>query len=91
MKQAVRIIPFLDQAVEGFEQGLDFILTDSVNTSELEASFDEAYARLSRVSSGFSTPFVLFLILPNCSLFLASQLMIYRARPELCFAYSTGR
>ena len=31
----------LDHAVENFEQGLDSILTDSIDTPELDASLDE--------------------------------------------------
>ena len=44
---------FLDKAVEDFEHGLDSILTDSVNTQELDASFDEADAVPSSVSLAF--------------------------------------
>ena len=44
---------FLDQEVEGFEHGLDSILTDSPDTPELDASFDDADAVPSSVSSGF--------------------------------------
>ena len=36
--------PFLDQAVKDFEYDLDFILTDSVDTQELEVPFNEADA-----------------------------------------------
>ena len=43
----------LDQAFKDFELGLDSILTDPVNTPELEASFDEADAISSSVSSVF--------------------------------------
>ena len=43
---------FLDQAVTNFEQGLDSILTDSVETPELETSLDEPDAFTSSVSSG---------------------------------------
>ena len=44
---------FLDQAVEGIEYGLDFILTDSIETPKLDASFDEADTMSSSVPSGF--------------------------------------
>ena len=44
---------FWDQTVEDFEHGLDSVLTDSVNTPELVASFDEADAMCSPVSLGF--------------------------------------
>ena len=43
---------FLDQAVTNFEQGLDSILTDSVETPELDTSFDESGV-ITFVSSGF--------------------------------------
>ena len=45
---------FLDQAVADFEQGLDSILTDSIETPELDASLGEPDAIASSVSSGFS-------------------------------------
>ena len=48
------ITPFLDQAVEDF--GLDSILTDSIDTPDLDASFDEAYA-LPSVSAEFLSSF----------------------------------
>ena len=45
---------FLDQAVADFEQGLDFILTDSLKTPELDASLDEPdVVTSSSVSYGF--------------------------------------
>ena len=44
---------FLDQAVADFEQGLDSILTNSLETPELNASLDEPDAVPSSVSSGF--------------------------------------
>ena len=44
---------FLDQAVTDFEQGLDSILTSSLETPELDASLDEPDAIPSSVSSGF--------------------------------------
>ena len=44
---------FLDQAVADFEQGLDSILTNSLETPELEYSLDEPDAIPSSVSSGF--------------------------------------
>ena len=31
----------MDQAIEDFKYGLDSVLTDSIDTSELHASFDE--------------------------------------------------
>ena len=43
----------LDQAVADFEQGLDFILTHSLKTLELDTSLDEPDAIISSVSSGF--------------------------------------
>ena len=44
---------FLDQAVADFEQGLDSILTDSLETPELDTSLEEPDASTSSVSSGF--------------------------------------
>ena len=44
---------FLDQAVADFEQGLDSILTDSLEALELDTSLEEPDAILSSVSSGF--------------------------------------
>ena len=47
-------MPFWDQAVADFKQGLDFILTDSLITPELDTSLDEPDAITSSlVSSGF--------------------------------------
>ena len=43
---------FLDQAVADFEQGLDSILTDSLETPELDTSLEEPDAITSSVSSG---------------------------------------
>ena len=43
---------FLDQAVADFEQGLDSILTDSLETLELDTSLDETDAITSSISSG---------------------------------------
>ena len=44
---------FLDQAVADFEQDLDSILTDSLETPDLDASLDEPDAIPSSVPSGF--------------------------------------
>ena len=44
---------FLDQAVADFEQGLNSILTDSLETPELNTSTEEPDAITSSVSSGF--------------------------------------
>ena len=44
---------FLVQAMADFEQGLDSILTDCIQTSELDTSLDEPDAITSSVSSGF--------------------------------------
>ena len=43
----------LDWAVKHFEHGQDSVLTDSVDTPELDASFNEADAMSSSVSLGF--------------------------------------
>ena len=52
LNQVVRIY-FLDQMFEDLEHGLVSVLTDSVNTVELDASFDETDGIPSSVSSGF--------------------------------------
>ena len=44
---------FLDQTVADFEQGLDSILTDLLETPELDTSLDEPNVITSSVSSGF--------------------------------------
>ena len=44
---------FLDQAVPDFEQGLDSILTNSLETLDLDTSLQESDAITSSVSSGF--------------------------------------
>ena len=44
---------FLDQVVADLEQGLDSILTDSLETPELDTSLDEPHVFTSSVSSGF--------------------------------------
>ena len=44
---------FLDQAVADFKQGLDSILTDSLETLDLDTSLQESDAITSSVSSGF--------------------------------------
>ena len=44
---------FLDQAVADFEQGLVSILTNSLETPELDTSLDESDAITSSISSGF--------------------------------------
>ena len=52
LNQGVRIFHFLDQAVADFEHGLDSILTVSVKTLELDASFDEPVVVISSVFWG---------------------------------------
>ena len=44
---------FLDQAATDFDQGLDSILTDSLETPELDTCLEEPDAITSSVSSGF--------------------------------------
>ena len=76
---------FLDQAVADFEQGVDSILTDSIETSELDASFVEPDGVPLSVSSG------LLCSVSNISdtfkpqLALASNLISYGARLEHYF------
>ena len=45
---------FLDQALVDFEQGLVSVLTDSIETPQLDTSLDEPDAITSSVSSRFS-------------------------------------
>ena len=70
---------FLDQAVADFEQGLDSILTDSLETPELDTSLDDPDIITSSVSSGFlhSVP---FLIILSHRLLLAFELVNCGAR-----------
>ena len=70
---------FLDQAAAVFKQDFDSTLTDSIETPELDTSFDETDVITSSVSSGF-LPSVLFVILLISSLLLASVLVNYGAR-----------
>ena len=65
--------------LEEFEHGLDFILTDPINTQELGALFDGAHAMLHQSLQGFYAWWVLFLIILDCSLPLASNFMKYGA------------
>ena len=44
---------FFDQAMADFDQGLDSILTNSLETPKLDTSFDEPDAITFSVSSGF--------------------------------------
>ena len=44
---------FLDQTVKGFEHGLGYIFTDSTDTPELDAFFNEAEVMHSLFSAGF--------------------------------------
>ena len=53
LEQGCEDYAFLDQAVADFEQGLDSILTDSLETLELDTSLQESDAVTSSVSSGF--------------------------------------
>ena len=62
---------FLAQAVADFEQGLDSILTDSLETLELDTSLDEPDVIISSVSSGFLCLVSSLLIILNHSLLLA--------------------
>ena len=43
---------FLNQAMANFEQGLDCILNDSLETTELDTSLDESDSNTPSVSSG---------------------------------------
>ena len=67
------------------EQGLDSVLTDSIDTPELDASFDEADAMPSSVPSGFLCS--VNTVSDNCRLQLvpASHLVNFGARLGLYF------
>ena len=66
----------MDQAVADFEQGLDSILTNSIETLELDTSLDEPDASTSSVSSGF---LLLVSALPdNCKLQLAPSIRSHK-------------
>ena len=60
---------FLNHAIADFKQGLDSILTDSIETPELDTSLDEPHVITSSVSSGFLHS-VHFLIILSHSLLL---------------------
>ena len=53
MESGCEDCPFLDQAMADFEQDLDSMLTNSLETPELDTSMDEPDAIPSSVSSGF--------------------------------------
>ena len=61
---------FLGPAVADFEQGLDFILSDSLETLELETSLDSLMLLHLQSLLGFSTWLLFFLIIVNHSLLL---------------------
>ena len=65
---------FLDQVMADFEQGLYSILTDSLETPELDASLDEPDAFPSSVSSGFLC--LVSTLSDNSKLQLASSIKI---------------
>ena len=66
---------FLDQEIANFEQGLDSILTDSIEALRLDTSLDEPDSLLLQSLLGFSTWLVLFVILLNHTLFQVSCLI----------------
>ena len=53
LKQGCEDYSFLNQAVEDFKHGLDSILMNSINTTELNASLYEVDTIPSSVSSGY--------------------------------------
>ena len=71
---------FLDQAMADFEQGLDSILTYFLETPELDASLVSLMSFHLQILQGFFTSLVLFLIILNHSLLLASDLINCGAR-----------
>ena len=84
---------FLDLAVEDFEHDLDFILTDSVYTSNLDASLDEADVISSSVSSGFlcSVNTVSDTSRPQLAPSIRSHKLCYQARTLLLPVLLAGR
>ena len=73
---------FQDQAVSDFEQSLDSILTDFIETPGLQNIIHPLISHISLVHQshqGFSTELVLFLILLNHSLLLTLDLINYGA------------
>ena len=76
---------FLDQAVEDFEYGLDSILTDSIDTPDLDALFGEADAISSSVSLGFLESFSTDSDNSGPQLPVVSNLINYGDRLKLCF------
>ena len=77
----MRIMPFWDQTVVDFKPGLDSILTDSLETPDLDTSLQESDAITSSVSSGFlHSGLVPFLRTLSCSLLLAFILVNCGAR-----------
>ena len=73
-------MPFLDQAVADFEQGLDSIPTDSLKTLELDTALDESDVIASSVSSGFLCLVSTLSIILSHSLLLAFELINCGAR-----------
>ena len=71
---------FLDQAVADFEQGLHFILNNSIKTPELDTSLDMPDAITSSVSSGFLPSISTISDNSKLQLFLAFGLINYGAR-----------
>ena len=71
---------FLDQAVADFKQGLDSILTDSLETLELDTSLESLMPLHLQSLLGFSTWLIPFLIILSCSLLLAFILVNCGAR-----------
>ena len=70
---------FLDQAVANLDNSMDSILTDSIETSVLDSSFDELDVVTSLVSSGFLHSVLLLKLLKH-SLLLVSDVLGYGSR-----------
>ena len=66
---------FSDQAIADFEHGLDVILTDPIQTQELDASLMSLIPCHLQSLQGSYTWVVPFLIILNCSLLLTSSLI----------------
>ena len=70
-------LSFLYQAVADFEHGLVFMFTESIKTPELDVSFNEPDVISPSVFRVSTLP---FLIVLNHGLFLASNVINYRAK-----------
>ena len=83
---------FLDQTFARLWTRPDPILTDSIETLKLDTAFDESDVITSSISSGlFLQSVSMFLVLLNCSLLPASDLIHYDTRLRYSFPYVFGQ